>query len=48
MVFSFSSELPMENWLEFFNKFSGLEITKLVYNQENNIWTYEGQIYEGI
>ena len=48
MVFSFSSELPMENWLEFFNKFSGLEITKLVYNQEDNIWTYEGQIYEGL
>lgn len=46
LLFTFSSDLPMENWLDLFKRFSGLEIQKLVYNQDSNIWTYEGQIYE--
>ncbi|MBR1777662.1 MAG: type 4b pilus protein PilO2 [Alphaproteobacteria bacterium] len=46
--FSFSSDLPMENWLGLFNKFPALEITRLQYDPNSNTWTYEGQIYEPI
>lgn len=46
--FSFSSDLPIENWMAFFNKFSALEILNLEYDPDNNIWTYEGQIYEPV
>ena len=48
LKFSFSSELPMENWLGVFNKFPSLEILSLKYDPYSNIWTYEGQIYEPI
>lgn len=48
LIFSFASDLPMEEWLSFFNKFPALEITKLNYNPTDDIWTYEGQIYEPI
>ncbi|MBO4520026.1 MAG: type 4b pilus protein PilO2 [Alphaproteobacteria bacterium] len=46
ITFSFASELPMEDWLNVFNKFPALEILNLQLNPQNNIWTYEGQIYE--
>jgi len=46
--FSFSSDLPIENWMAFFNKFSALEILNLEYDPDKNIWTYEGQIYEPV
>ena len=46
LFFSFSSELPMEDWLEIFDKFPALEITRLQYVPESNVWTYEGHIYE--
>ncbi len=46
--FSFSSDLPMDDWLFVFNKFPALEITQLIYNPNDNIWTYEGRIYEPI
>lgn len=48
LKFSFSSDLPIENWLTIFNKFPALEILQLNYNPNSNIWTYEGQIYEPI
>ncbi len=48
LKFSFSSDLPMEEWLTMFNQFPALEILRLNYNPSNNIWTYEGQIYEPI
>lgn len=48
LKFSFSSDLPMEDWLIMFNKFPALEIVQLNYNPTDNIWTYEGQIYEPI
>lgn len=48
LKFSFSSDLPMEEWLIMFNQFPALEILRLNYNPSNNIWTYEGQIYEPI
>ena len=44
--FSFSSDLPMEEWLDMFKRFPSLEIDTLNYTPENNIWTYEGHIYE--
>ena len=46
LLFTFSSTLPMENWLSVFNKFPALEIIKLEYDTGSNSWTYEGQIYE--
>ncbi len=46
--FSFSSDLPMEEWITLFNKFPALEIMRLNYDPNSNIWTYEGQIYEPI
>ena len=48
LKFSFSSDLPIEEWLTVFNKFPALEIVRLNYNPPDNIWTYEGQIYEPI
>lgn len=48
LKFSFSSDLPMDEWLTFFNKFPALEILQLNYDPNSNIWTYEGQIYEPI
>lgn len=46
LKFSFSSELPMEDWLVLFKKFPALEIVNLKFNPNSNTWTYEGQIYE--
>lgn len=46
--FSFSSEYPPGDWLSLFHKFPGSEITNLTFNPDNNIWQYEGQIYEAI
>lgn len=48
LKFSFSSDLPMEEWLTMFNKFPALEILQLNYDPNSNIWTYEGHIYEPI
>ncbi len=45
-LFTFTSDLSMEQWLDFFNRFPALEITKLDYDINNNSWTYEGHIYE--
>lgn len=44
--FSFTSEQEPSEWMSLFDKFSGLEVTSVVYNPENNTWLYEGQIYE--
>ena len=46
LLFSFSSALPVQSWLEVFKKFPALEITKLTYTVNDNTWTYEGRIYE--
>ena len=46
LIFGFSSDWPMEEWIKLFNKFPALEITKLTYDNEDNLWTYEGRIYE--
>ena len=48
LQFSFSSDLPIESWATFFNKFSALELSHLEYDPETNFWTYEGQIYEPV
>jgi len=48
LKFSFSSDLPMENWLSLFDKFPSLEILNLTCDPYSNTWTYEGQIYEPI
>lgn len=48
LKFSFSSDLPIEEWLIMFNKFPALEILRLNYDPNDNTWTYEGQIYEPI
>ena len=44
LLFSFSSDLPMENWLKLFNQFPALEIVGLEYAPDSNTWTYKGQI----
>lgn len=46
VIFSFSSELPVENWLPLFKSFPALEIQQLNYIPETNVWSYEVQIYE--
>ena len=46
LQFSFSSELHPEQWLSLFNSFAALELTNFTYDPVNNIWKYEGQIYE--
>lgn len=46
--FNFTSDLPIANWLPVFNRFPALEITNLNYNPLENMWTYEGQIYEPV
>lgn len=48
LKFSFSSEYQPADWLSLFHKFPGLEIINLTYTPGNNIWQYEGQIYEAI
>ncbi len=51
LAFSFSSAMDPPAWESFFDKFSGLEITKIEYNPNSdsaltNNWKYEGRIYE--
>lgn len=46
LLFKFSSDMPMSEWLAVFNQFPALEMQKLEYNIDNGIWSYEGQIYE--
>lgn len=46
LIFSFQSDLPLEQWLVLFNRFPALEILQLDYDIGMNTWTYEGHIYE--
>lgn len=46
LTFSFDSAIDMADWLSVFNEFPALELKKITYNIGNNIWSYEGQIYE--
>ena len=51
LAFSFSSSMDPMIWESFFNKFNGLEVTKIEYNPNStsaltNNWRYEGRIYE--
>lgn len=46
LVFEFSSDMPLSEWLPFFNQFPSLELTSLDYNITTQNWKYEGQIYE--
>ena len=46
LVFSFSSNLTPQHWLSMFNLFSALELLSMTYEPSNNVWKYEGQIYE--
>lgn len=48
LTFSFTSDLPMDYWLDMFKKFPGLEVLQLSYTPGDNTWTYEGQIYEPV
>ena len=48
LKFEFSSDLPMESWLEVFKKFPALEVYRLQFTPNTNTWTYEGQIYEPV
>ncbi len=43
--FSFSTVQNPSLWLDLLTKFSGLTITNIKYNTDNNIWQYEGAIY---
>ena len=43
--FSFSSNLPVSEWGNFFSNFGALELTSMVYNVNSNTWKYEGRIY---
>ena len=43
--FSFSSNLPVSEWGNFFSNFDALELTNMVYNVNSNTWKYEGRIY---
>jgi len=43
--FSFSSNLPVAEWVDFFSNFDALELTSMVYNVNSNTWKYEGRIY---
>ena len=51
LAFSFTSSMDPPAWESFFDKFSGLEVTKIEYNPNSksaltNNWKYEGRIYE--
>ncbi|MCQ2914499.1 MAG: type 4b pilus protein PilO2 [Alphaproteobacteria bacterium] len=46
LTFSFDSSIDMADWLSVFNEFPALELKKITYSIEKNMWSYEGQIYE--
>lgn len=50
LSFSFTSSMDPPAWESFFDKFNGLEVTKIEYNPNSksaltNNWKYEGRIY---
>ena len=50
LAFSFTSSMDPPAWETFFDKFNGLEVTKIEYNPNSssaltNNWKYEGRIY---
>ena len=45
LKFSFMSSHNPMRWAELLTKYSGLEITMIKYNPDNDVWSYEGAIY---